>query len=81
MNEMKPWEFWAYRWIFGIKEGPEYLCHLFDVLPKQTTREVKALQENKFTFNNNFMMNRELNLAWSEMTLILYLSAAGWDCF
>ena len=28
---------------FGIRKGPEYLYQLFDILPKQTTCEMKAL--------------------------------------
>ena len=34
--------------------GYEYLYQPFDVLPKQTTCEMKALQVYKFTFNNDF---------------------------
>ena len=50
--------------IFGIRKGPEYLYQLFDVLLKQTTCEMKGLlQVYKFTFSNDFMMNRELNLS------------------
>ena len=30
--------------IFGIRKCPEYLYRLFDVLPKQATYEMKALQ-------------------------------------
>ena len=59
------------------RKGPEYLYQLFDVLPTQTTREVKALQVCKFTFNNDFMMNREPISLWSEITLGMYLSASG----
>ena len=40
----------------------EYLYQLFDVSPKQKTCEIKARLLYKFTFNNNFMMNREPNL-------------------
>ena len=29
---------------FGFRKGPEFLYWLFDVLPKQTTCEMKALQ-------------------------------------
>ena len=47
-----------------IRKGLEYLYQLFHVLPKETTCEMKALlQVWKFTFNNDFMMNRELNLS------------------
>ena len=56
------WEFCAQRRIFDIRKGAEYLYQLFDVLPKQTICEIKALQVYKFTFNNDFMMNREINL-------------------
>ena len=62
-------EFWthreccAYRRIFGIRRGPEYLYQLMDVLPKQTICEMRALQVYKFTFNNDFVMNRELNFS------------------
>ena len=49
--------------MFGIREGPEYLYELFDVLLKQTTCEMKTRQVYKFTFNNDFMMNRELNFS------------------
>ena len=38
------WEFCVYHIIFGIWKGCEYLYQLFDVLPKQTTCEMKALQ-------------------------------------
>ena len=55
------WEFCAYRRIFGIKKVPEYLYQLFNVLPNQTTCEMKVLQLYKFTFNNDFIMNRELS--------------------
>ena len=62
---------------FWPRKGPEYLYQLFDVLPTQTTRGMKALQVYKFAFNNDFMMNRELILLWSEITLGMYLSASG----
>ena len=32
-------------------------------LPKQTTNEMKSLELYKFTFNNDFMINRELNFS------------------
>ena len=57
---------------FRPLKGPEYLYQLFDVLPKQVTCEMKALQIYKFTFKNNFMMNRELILLWPEITLDMY---------
>ena len=46
------WEKWnfqlignsAYHRIFGHRKGYENLCRVFDVLPKQTTCELKALQ-------------------------------------
>ena len=34
----------------------------FDVLTKQTTCEMKAHFNYKFTFNNGFMMNKEQDL-------------------
>ena len=34
----------AYHRIFGHRKGYENLCRVFDVLPKQTTCELKALQ-------------------------------------
>ena len=82
------WEFCPYRRIFGIKKGPEYLYQLLDVLPNQTTCEMKPLQAYKFTFNNDFMMNRELNfvvnrnisghvLIYWWVTLLLRLSYRG----
>ena len=37
-------EFCAYHRIFDIREGHDYLYQLSDVLPKQTTCEMKALQ-------------------------------------
>ena len=43
------WEFCAYHRIFGIRKGHEYYYQLFDVLPKQATCEMKALQLYKFT--------------------------------
>ena len=52
---------------FRPRKGPEYLYQLFDVFPKQATCEMKALQVYKFTFNNDFMMNRELILLWPEI--------------
>ena len=50
------WEFCAYHRIFEIRKGREYLYQLFDVLPKQTTCEVKAIQVYMFTFSSDFMM-------------------------
>ena len=47
--------------IFWHRKGPEYLYRLIDDLPKQTTSEMKVLEVYKFTFNNDFMINRELN--------------------
>ena len=38
------WEFCAYHRIFGIRKGHDYLYQLFNVLPKQTTFEMKARQ-------------------------------------
>ena len=32
-------------------------------LPKQTTSEMKSLELYKFTFNSDFMINRELNFS------------------
>ena len=37
-------EFCAYHRMFGIRKGHDYLYQLFDVLPKQTTFEMKARQ-------------------------------------
>ena len=62
---------------FRPRKGPEYLYQLFDVFPKQTTCEMKALQVCKSSFSNDFMMNRELILLWPEITLDIYLSAGG----
>ena len=56
-------KFCAYRRIFDITNNSEYLYQLFNVLPKQTISEMKALQVYKFTFNNDFMMSRELNFS------------------
>ena len=42
-----------------------YINYVFNVLPMQTTCEMKALQIRKFTFNNDFMMNRGLNFRMS----------------
>ena len=47
---------------FWPRKGPEYLYQLFDVLHRQTSCEMKALQVYKFKFNNDFMTNRELIL-------------------
>ena len=49
-------KFCPYDRIFGIRKGREYLYQLFDVLPKQTTCEVKAIQVYMFTFSSDFMM-------------------------
>ena len=57
---------------FWPRKGLEYLYQLFDVLPKETTCEMKALQVYKVTFNYDFMMNRELILLWPEITLDMY---------
>ena len=38
------WEFCAYRRIFSIRKGPEYLYRLFDVSPEQKACEVKTVQ-------------------------------------
>ena len=35
-------EFYAWHRIFGFRENPEHLCRLFDVLPKETTCEMKT---------------------------------------
>ena len=56
-------EFWAhceFR-IFGLKKDTEYLYPLFDIFSKQTTCELKT-STSKFTLNNDFKMNRGLNL-------------------
>ena len=37
-------EFCAYHRIFGIRKGHDYLYQLFNVLPRQTTFEMKARQ-------------------------------------
>ena len=37
-------KFCIYHKIGGLRKGPEYLYQLFDVLPKQTTCEMKTLQ-------------------------------------
>ena len=37
-------KFCAYCRIVDLRKGPEYLYWLFDVLPKQTTCEMKTLQ-------------------------------------
>ena len=66
------WEFCAYHRSFGIRKGHKDLYQLFDVLPKQTC-EMKALQVNKFTFNNDLMMNRELNFSVIWKWLICWL--------
>ena len=44
------------------RKGAEYLYQLFDVFPKQAKCEMKALQVYNSSFNNDFMMNRELIL-------------------
>ena len=41
---MKKTEFCAYHRIFGIRKGHDYLYQLSNVLPKQTTFEMKARQ-------------------------------------
>ena len=38
------WEFCAYHIIFGLSKTSEYLYRQIDVLSKQTTCEMKALQ-------------------------------------
>ena len=57
----------------------------FDVLPKLSRHAKWKHLKHKFTFNNDFMMNMELQvylnfsiLVWSVMTLGMYLSAGGW---
>ena len=46
----------------GSPNSSEYIYRLFDVLPKQIiTCEMKIHSKFKFTFNNTFMVNRELN--------------------
>ena len=55
-------EIFHYCRIFGITKDPECLYQLFDAAPKQRICEMKAFQVYKFTFNNDFMINRELNL-------------------
>ena len=62
---------------FWPRKGPEYLYQLFNVFPKQTKCEMKALQVYQFSFNNDFMMNRELILLWPEIMFGMYLSAGG----
>ena len=57
---------------FWPRKGLEYIYQLFDVLPKETTCEMKALKVYKVTFNYDFMMNRELILLWPEITLDMY---------
>ena len=57
------WEFCVYHRFFGIRKGHKHLYQLIDVLPKQATHEMKALQVYKFTFNNDFVINRELNFS------------------
>ena len=51
-------EFCGYHRTFSIMKGPDYLYQLFDVLSKQTVCEMKALEVWKFTFNNDFVMNK-----------------------
>ena len=67
------WESCAYHRLFDIRKGHKDLYQLFDVLPKQTTCEMKALQVHKFTFNNDFTMNRELNFSVIWKWLIYWL--------
>ena len=57
------WELCPYHKIFDINKGPEYLYQLFDVLPRHTSCEMKALQVYNFTFNSDFIINRELNFS------------------
>ena len=45
---------------FGISKGGEYLYKLFDILPKQTTCEMEALQVQVY-IEQYFTMNRELD--------------------
>ena len=54
-----------------------YLYQLSDVLLKQATYEMKALQVYKFTFSNDFTMNKELNFSVTLLTLDMCLSAGG----
>ena len=42
---------------------------------------MKALQAYKLTFNNDFMMNKELNFSVTRINLGMYLSVGGWTFF
>ena len=53
----------------------------WNVLPKQAICEMKALQVYKLTFNNDFMMNKELNFSVTRINLGMYLSVGGWTFF
>ena len=43
-SSFKPIVICTYHRIFGLKNGPQYLYWLFDVLPKQATCEMKTRQ-------------------------------------
>ena len=71
------WEFCVLHRSFGLRKSPGYLYQLFDVLPKQTTCEIKTSSSTSLysTMFSWWIGSQDFSVI--TMTLGMHLSASG----